>query len=137
MVKSSTAHQGAGILIILARIEYGERRRKMDDLLIENGLPMFKIEVTEKDRASVSFRVYEISCWDMQNKPIESEIYLTGYIKWDGCSHIWFGDEDNEGRQNGYVHLCGLPFWERHSKMMTNLYDYAKKNILGPEGEER
>jgi len=27
--------------------------------------------------------------------------YISGSVKWDGCSHYYFGDE------NGYIHLCG------------------------------
>ena len=27
--------------------------------------------------------------------------FIEGFIKWDGCSHCWFGDDE------GYLHLCG------------------------------
>lgn len=31
----------------------------------------------------------------------DAERYIDGSVKWDGCTHINFGDE------NGYLHLCG------------------------------
>jgi hypothetical protein len=34
------------------------------------------------------------------------ERFIDGWIKWDGCSHINFGDE------NGYLHLCGGRHYE-------------------------
>jgi hypothetical protein len=38
---------------------------------------------------------------DMTTDRAEAEPYVRGTIKWDGCSHVYFGDED------GYLHLCG------------------------------
>lgn len=37
---------------------------------------------------------YEIDC---------AETYLHGSVKWDGCSHYYFGNNDIKG----YLHLCG------------------------------
>lgn len=31
----------------------------------------------------------------------EAERYVDGFVKWDGCAHYYFGDD------NGYLHLCG------------------------------
>jgi hypothetical protein len=31
----------------------------------------------------------------------DAERYFEGSVKWDGCSHVIFGDE------HGYLHLCG------------------------------
>lgn len=31
----------------------------------------------------------------------EAERYVDGCVKWDGCAHYYFGDEQ------GYLHLCG------------------------------
>jgi hypothetical protein len=31
----------------------------------------------------------------------KAERFIDGEIKWDGCSHIYFGDK------TGYIHLCG------------------------------
>ena len=30
----------------------------------------------------------------------DGDDYISGTVKWDGCSHYYFGDE-------GYLHLCG------------------------------
>lgn len=103
----------------------------MINLLIEDGCVLFSLEVVKLDGSFIEFRVYEICSWSMGGDPIDSELYLTGSIKWDGCSHIWFGEEDCKGNQDGYLHLCGELFWDRHCKLMKKLYIYAKENIKG------
>ena len=40
------------------------------------------------------------SC-DMTHDPHHAERLFDGFIKWDGCSHVTFGDD------TGYLHLCG------------------------------
>jgi len=32
----------------------------------------------------------------------EAERYLEGSVKWDGCAHYYFGDDD------AYLHVCGV-----------------------------
>lgn len=49
----------------------------------------------------------------------DAQPYLTGWIKWDGCSHFYFGD-------NGYLHLCGLDTIEKLQKVLQKLIDRAK-----------
>lgn len=33
----------------------------------------------------------------------EANRLVDGYVKWDGCSHVHFGDLDSDG----YMHMCG------------------------------
>lgn len=74
-----------------------------------------------KGPAHVDFQVYEKIAWengdrnlpyyegkggcgmdDKSTKNIDgANRYIQGFVKWDGCSHINFGEED------GYIHLCG------------------------------
>ena len=49
----------------------------------------------------------------------DAQPYLTGFIKWDGCSHFWFGEK-------GYLHLCGLETIENLQKILQKLIDRAK-----------
>lgn len=77
---------------------------------------------TEKDDHYLNMDVFEVNSWTMDNEISEPELYLKAYIKWDGCSHVTFVDE-------GYIHLCGKIYWDRHSEVMKNIYEYASKNI--------
>lgn len=53
----------------------------------------------------------------------DAQPYLTGFIKWDGCSHFYFGED-------GYLHLCGLENIEKLQKVLSKLIDIAKlKNV--------
>jgi len=57
------------------------------------------------------------------NELEDAQPYLTGLIKWDGCSHFYFGED-------GYLHLCGLDRIENLNKVLTKLIELAKlKNV--------
>lgn len=65
----------------------------------------------------VNINVEEICARDVEtNEMLETERYLKGSIKWDSCSHFWFGDEDK------YLHLCGVEDFERHILLMQFIY---------------
>ncbi|MEE9337254.1 MAG: hypothetical protein V3U87_04175, partial [Methylococcaceae bacterium] len=61
--------------------------------------------------------------------PCDTELYITGMIKWDGCSHLWFGERVEKDRQSGYLHLCGKSYIQKHADMMLALYALAEKTI--------
>jgi len=52
---------------------------------------------------------------------IGSEPYLTAYMKWDSCMHIWFKEVGEEG----YLHMCGIEAWTNHVALMERLYNKA------------
>jgi len=89
----------------------------------------FLITTTALYGHSWSFSVYEIGSWQSFDRnnlfdvPCDLEIYINGFIKWDGCSHFWFGDED------GYIHICGADEFEKHNKLMTYVYNEANEMI--------
>jgi hypothetical protein len=56
----------------------------------------------------------------------ESEMYLSGSIKWDGCSHNTFGAE------NGYIHGCTREEMKNLSKLFDILFDMAIE-LIGHE----
>lgn len=37
----------------------------------------------------------------------EADAAVAGWVKWDGCSHLIFGEE-----RQGYLHLCGIEGWD-------------------------
>lgn len=90
----------------------------------DDGFPLFLVERMENGYGDCAFNfvVYEVVSWDMDGKPGDIEKYMSGYIKWDGCSHVDFGE-------GGYIHLCGKVCWERHAQIVLRLYDYAVARI--------
>jgi hypothetical protein len=94
-------------------------------VLLKNGSdhPIFLIQIVEDVEYSMSFEVYDVTSWEMDFSPRSVEQYLKGHIKWDGCSHVWVGDND------GYLHLCGKHYWERHAEVMLKLFEVAENTI--------
>lgn len=45
----------------------------------------------------------------------EGDKYIKGSVKWDGCSHYYFGNE-------GYLHLCGKQPIEQISKIIEHIH---------------
>lgn len=91
----------------------------------------FRLTVTDRSSYTISGKVEEITSWEWDEAwiPGDSELYLTFYMKWDGCCHVWFGEEDEGGKQNGYIHLCGAESWDRHVALMRWLYKWAETAI--------
>lgn len=99
-------------------------------LLCEDGYINFLIKIDSDTEHKMDFKVYEVNSWacDDEHTPIDPDLYLTGVIKWDGCSHVWFGEEE-DGKQDGYLHLCGKTCWKRHCEVMMAIYELAEKTI--------
>ena len=96
-------------------------------LLEDNGLPLFLIEYGKGNlETDCSFEVFEVMSWSMENIPEEIELYVRGTIKWDGCSHIYFGGEQNE---DGYIHMCGKHSFVNHCKLMAALWEVVTARI--------
>ena len=89
------------------------------------------IKIEENTEYKMDFVVYEVASWccDEKQTPCEYEQYVAGVIKWDGCSHIWFGETDDSSNYSGYLHLCGKLYWDRHVEMMNKLYELASRKI--------
>lgn len=96
--------------------------------LVEEGYILFIIKIVEINAIHMKFEVYEVDTWecDDNHTPAESELYVEGTINSGGCSHIWFGDKDESGEQNGYLHLCGKIYWERHCELMFYISEIAE-----------
>jgi hypothetical protein len=94
-------------------------------LLGDEDYTQFIVECTKKTDYVVDFRVYDSIHWAFgEDEPFEKELYLSCSIKWDGCSHFWFGEEE-DGKPDGYLHICGLGSYYDHVKLMAYLYEKA------------
>ena len=56
----------------------------------------------------------------------EAEVFVSGYIKWDGCANLQFEDK-------GYLHFCSKEEAENVGKMFGRLYDLAKSMLPTPD----
>ena len=76
---------------------------------------------------SASFSVYKVNEWDSTGEPALSNtaLYVSGLVKWDGCAHFWFGQDD------GYLHFCGKSDIELHERIMSLIWHYCRENING------
>jgi hypothetical protein len=88
----------------------------------------FRLTVTERSSHTISGTVEEVTAWNMDNTAADFALYLTFYMKWDGCCHVWFGEKE-DGKQDGYLHLCGANCWEKHIFLMAELYRWAERAI--------
>lgn len=52
--------------------------------------------------------------------------YIHGSVKWDGCSHFYFGDPEN----SGYIHLCGDYSVKNHLEIVRKVYLRCGKIML-------
>lgn len=103
------------------------------------GHAQFEIMANDISETSVNFDVYEITSWSADDKytPLDKELYLTAYMKWDNCNHFWFGEKDgDDGKQDGYLHICGAESMENHLRLMEYLYSYAFK-LMDRNPEEK
>ncbi len=105
----------------------------------DEDIKLFLIEHINKQEENpfqFSFRVYGNVCEEEGGSIVTEylELYSHGNIRFDGCSHVWFGD--SKEAPDGYVHLCGKVWWEAHCLLMKELWELAVK-VLGIEEEKQ
>lgn len=71
------------------------------------------------DDAPYYKRLGATSSDDHVTDPAVAQYLAKGSVKWDGCSHVYFGQADN----SGYVHLCGRQSWLLFAEMLPKIYD--------------
>lgn len=91
----------------------------------------FRLTVTERSDHAISGDIEEITAWecDDAHTPCDSEHYMSFYMKWDGCCHVWFGEKLDDKTHDGYLHLCGADSWDKHIALMRWLYKWAAAAI--------
>lgn len=60
---------------------------------------------------------------DVTTDQANAEPYLRGTIRWDGCSHVWFGDDD------GYLHLCGRGSFDHLAALLDRAWAVAAREM--------
>lgn len=107
----------------------------MNFTLLEDTGFGFQVEVKEQSKFHINFNVYEITGRDLKGEAVDLELYLTCSIKWDGCCHFWFGEREDDGQQDGYLHMCGVRSFKNHFRLMKELYQRAFE-LMGREPED-
>lgn len=101
------------------------------DILLSDEKPQFILTIERISSAQVSGSIESVGGWSGAPDyvtPCDLELYLTFVIRWDGCSHITFGERDTAtGQQDGYLHLCGEGCWEDHAALMGWLFKWASE----------
>jgi hypothetical protein len=79
------------------------------------------VEIVGLDEGRPTGRLYHRegsgSSEDDVSNPHEAERFVSGTVKWDGCSHVYFGDN------NGYLHLCGRSSFAKLSLALPAIYE--------------
>ena len=55
---------------------------------------------------------------DLTADPDKAQTIVNGFIKWDGCSHFYFGDAEN----SGYIHIDGGDDIAELGKLLVWIY---------------
>jgi hypothetical protein len=55
--------------------------------------------------------LYGTGTESMQRDPFTAPLVCSGWIKWDGCSHLTWGERAQGEPTNGYIHVCGADAW--------------------------
>lgn len=97
----------------------------------EDAFANFRLTLKVKDsQYYISGSIDEIVSWQSDSyTPAQFEPYMDFSMKWDGCCHVHFGDKDESGNHDGYLHLCGAGDWDKHIRLMRELYIWAEAII--------
>lgn len=91
-------------------------------LIYEDKRPRFEVQY-DFGETHLQCEVFEINSWYQDNTYDDKDLYLKAWIKWDGCSHFNFGDED------GYLHLCGKHYIDEMDKVLQAVWKLASEKI--------
>lgn len=91
----------------------------------DDGRITFLIECDPDKKYSIDFTVWKVTTWKNKHEPDHESLerFIKGEIKWDGCSHIYFGDE------NGYLHLCGRGYFDNMKNVLDAVWAKAEREI--------
>lgn len=101
-----------------ARIEIDNNSLKFEVFEITGNLPDkngdYTINLYQRKGARLSDDAEELD---------EAQPLFRGFVKWDACSDVYFGDE------GGYIHLCGGESWFAFMKAVERIWDIAMKEL--------
>jgi len=103
-----------------------------------NGIDFAVWMIRENDNPYVNFKAYEIVGYGVNPSTIlyhlenytgsgdetetldKAQVYLSGSIKWDGCSNMQFDEQENV-----MLHFCGKHNIEKLGTLLSRLYELA------------
>lgn len=60
----------------------------------------------------------------------DARLYLSGHVRWDGCSNLRFDEQDHVN-----LHFCGRSHAAQVGKLLDRLYDIAAELIPTWDGD--
>ena len=80
----------------------------------------FAVEIVGRgvpDNAPLYTKEGAVASCDHVEDPRQAERFVAGSVKWDGCSHVRFGDE------NAYIHMCGREAFKKLATVLPEIYE--------------
>lgn len=108
-----------------------EAASELKDLLLADDYVYFQIKIGGDLEYWMDFEVYEVTSWecDDNHTPCDVQLYITGTIRYDGFSYLWFGEKGEDDKHDGYLNLYGKGAWKLHCDLMEAVYELAEKTI--------
>lgn len=89
-------------------------------------LKVYEVYTVDGETGEIDFsKVPDNGGETMRVPMLEADVYAEGFIKWDGCCEIDWGQS----------HWCGAYYWERQVKLMRHIHDRAFA-LMGREGDD-
>lgn len=85
--------------------------------------PLYTVYYNISKGNVMNFKVLEHTMWE-NNQPIslQDEFFISGFIKWDGCCEIKFGED-------GVIHFCGEKESQYLEIVMTHIWAIANRAL--------
>lgn len=77
----------------------------------------------ELDGGTVQFSALKIEQTEMDGTPIDPELYMEGWVRWDGCMNFMHD-------QGVYGHFCNVEHVENHCKLFKYIYREAGQMFM-------
>ena len=82
-----------------------------------------EIEGLEEDGTRLYVRERAGSSFDTTTELDAASRYIAGCVKWDGCSNLNLGEQENDG----YLHLCGKQAIRKLTQVIPLIYQRCFK----------
>jgi hypothetical protein len=83
---------------------------------------VFKVLYDDPDTGQPQFeKIDDTVCGIPTPDPSEAQVFMSGSVKWDGCSNWWFDEQDT----GVMIHFCGRDAATAVGRVMHKMYDLA------------
>lgn len=79
----------------------------------------------QQDGKTVCYMYMPAGASEMTEDFDTAERFVDGWVKWDGCSHLNFGDKDSDG----YMHVCGGRSYWSLCETLRRVQELAVKHV--------